>query len=641
MSRIRLLDLVMEGFLSFRDEIELDLEPLEGKTVQIDGRNLDDTLAISNGAGKSNLLEAAAWLLFGKILKNNRYADEVIHKKSSGTWVSGNLEIDGVIYGIFREKPRNKSTILYVEDGDQKELWADATTADKQVELEKLLGWDFDAFRTAVMFGQDFRAFPDLKPSERSKLLSNLRGLEKFDISARKASARAGALEKDKNAVEGELAVLDGRLGELSELAKTAEASQSDFEQNRKAAIVRYQEEKKQVKASKSEQQVRKAKEIAEAKEMTEAAEREWEAAAEKYEEWNAEELEDMYQRAEGERTRISGQITFHKNVIVRLQKDRSKIEALEGSCPTCGQDISSDHVESSLAEVESKLSKEQKLLSEAETELGKARERTQQIRDEKDQCQLAHNNYQAALRKREAARHLLQSAERPADYSQYDERIRRIDEKIAETKNSPNPWAEEKKKLRAKIKEIKTQQKDKKLRIAELEEEIRRYQFWKTGFKKIQLSAFDQIIDAFESAAQSALREYTSDINIRFETERETKGGNVRDEFHIVIEDGTGPISYELYSGGERQKVKLAVSLALADIVEERCGRAFNLIGFDEPNDGLDEAGRDANFAAFQNKANQGRIVLVTDHNAFFTDKFDHSIIVEKKGGASRIVEN
>jgi len=50
-----------EGFLSFYDNFEFNLQNYLGKSIQIDGRNEDESLAQSNGSGKSALLETIIW----------------------------------------------------------------------------------------------------------------------------------------------------------------------------------------------------------------------------------------------------------------------------------------------------------------------------------------------------------------------------------------------------------------------------------------------------------------------------------------------------------------------------------------------------------------------------------------------------
>jgi hypothetical protein len=81
-------------------------------------------------------------------------------------------------------------------------------------------------------------------------------------------------------------------------------------------------------------------------------------------------------------------------------------------------------------------------------------------------------------------------------------------------------------------------------------------FDFWVDGFRKIRMMLFDSMISQLESMAQHYLSEYSSELNILMTTERETRSGTIKDEFHIAIVDGNGDeVSYEMYSGGERQR--------------------------------------------------------------------------------------
>jgi ABC-type lipoprotein export system ATPase subunit len=64
-----------------------------------------------------------------------------------------------------------------------------------------------------------------------------------------------------------------------------------------------------------------------------------------------------------------------------------------------------------------------------------------------------------------------------------------------------------------------------------------------------------------------------------------------------------------------------------------------YNVIAFDEPNDSLDDMGKDTNFDTFQVLSEtEGKAVLVTDHDSLFKDRFDHNIMIIKEKGESVI---
>jgi chromosome segregation ATPase len=82
MTQINLKKMSGNGFLTFFDPFEFNFSDYEGKTLQIDGENKDDEMSKSNGSGKSSLLEAISWGLYGELCRKNRYKDEVIYNRN-------------------------------------------------------------------------------------------------------------------------------------------------------------------------------------------------------------------------------------------------------------------------------------------------------------------------------------------------------------------------------------------------------------------------------------------------------------------------------------------------------------------------------------------------------------------------------
>jgi ABC-type hemin transport system ATPase subunit len=178
------------------------------------------------------------------------------------------------------------------------------------------------------------------------------------------------------------------------------------------------------------------------------------------------------------------------------------------------------------------------------------------------------------------------------------------------------------------------------KKKIQESEESQKYYIALQEGFKKIRIALFQTMIEQLESLVEEYMLRYSSELSIILSTERETRSDTIKEEFNISIVDSNGfKISYEMYSGGERQKVRLSIARALAQFNKDDCDRDFNFICFDEPNDSLDDMGKEVNFETFMELAEvEGKAVFVTDHDANFKSKFHHTILVTKENGASRI---
>lgn len=92
------LHLRLSGFLSYREPVEIDFTTFE--LACISG---------SNGAGKSSLLDAITWALYGKARKQD---DSLIHTLAKSAEVSLIFTYEGNIYRIQRTKIRDKTGML-------------------------------------------------------------------------------------------------------------------------------------------------------------------------------------------------------------------------------------------------------------------------------------------------------------------------------------------------------------------------------------------------------------------------------------------------------------------------------------------------------------------------------------------------
>src|SRR6202142_1511863 len=92
------LQLRISGFLSYRDPVEIDFTGFE--LACISGQN---------GAGKSSLLDAMTWGLFGQARKRDY---SLVNLQSKAAEVVFTFEYEGNVYRVQRALPRGKNTVL-------------------------------------------------------------------------------------------------------------------------------------------------------------------------------------------------------------------------------------------------------------------------------------------------------------------------------------------------------------------------------------------------------------------------------------------------------------------------------------------------------------------------------------------------
>ncbi|MBN1371088.1 MAG: SMC family ATPase [Anaerolineaceae bacterium] len=197
--------LFLNGFLSYQNATELDFSSFE--LACISG---------SNGAGKSSLLDAITWVLFGEA--RSRDDDELINAQVNSAEVELDFEYEGNLYRVKRSKPRGKTSLLEFYLSNPEGGWrvlTEKSVRETENRLRQVLRMDFETFINASFFLQG-RAdqFAQQNPTSRKRILTSVLGLEVWE------TYKTNAAERRKN-VEAEVKSIDAQLAEIeAELAQ-------------------------------------------------------------------------------------------------------------------------------------------------------------------------------------------------------------------------------------------------------------------------------------------------------------------------------------------------------------------------------------------------------------------------------------
>ena len=94
---------------------------------------------------------------------------------------------------------------------------------------------------------------------------------------------------------------------------------------------------------------------------------------------------------------------------------------------------------------------------------------------------------------------------------------------------------------------------------------------------------------------------------------------------------------SIQQCSGGERRRVALALALAYAELVAERCGVKIEMLVLDEPLQQMDEAGA-LSAARLFSRMNFGTVLVVCQANSSLGGIFEAIDTVVKQGDVSHV---
>ncbi len=195
--------LIIQGFLSYQELVEINFENLQ--LASITG---------ANGAGKSSILDAITWSIFGVARARN---DQVINQQSDIAQVVLQFEYERQLFRIRRTKQIDKPMILEFNIWNHEtENWrsiTEHTINETQKRIQATLRMDYDTFINASFFLQGKAdQFTQLSPRVRKEILSNILGLEIWENYLLKTKELRKNLETEQNRLESLLAEIKKEL---------------------------------------------------------------------------------------------------------------------------------------------------------------------------------------------------------------------------------------------------------------------------------------------------------------------------------------------------------------------------------------------------------------------------------------------
>jgi len=169
-------ELTMRGFRSYRDEVTFDLR--DRRLVGVVG---------PIGSGKSTILDAIAFALFGKTPRVQRETRTLINQLADAAHVQLTFEVDGDVWQVTRvlkRKGQGQVQLVRLATDDPEASHEEVVVLERPVRdrIERLLGMDFDTFGRSVLLAQNrFAEFLLASDAPRNAVLKGVFGYERFD----------------------------------------------------------------------------------------------------------------------------------------------------------------------------------------------------------------------------------------------------------------------------------------------------------------------------------------------------------------------------------------------------------------------------------------------------------------------------
>ena len=537
-----------------------------------------------NGEGKSTILDALCFGLFGKPFRNIKKNQLVNSINGKNCVVEVELTISNSHYKIIRGAKPNIFDIFL--NGDL--VNQDAAVKDYQKVLEQqILKLNYKTFTQVVILGSaSFVPFMQLPAGQRREVIEDILDIRVFSL-------MNNLLKEKITETKNEMVDLYNKLKLITEKAKAQQKIIDSLTDTKNQSIKTLQDK---IQSNKDT--------IAEKSELATSL---------------ISQISDLQKDIQNKESILNDIEKCKSNLSKFNQKDSTIDESIEffsnnEVCPSCEQGIKHDHKDSIIQKLnKSKQEHATKtdLLNEALNKLNGQLEKITQINEEITDLNITlstENNAVSMLSKMNGE---LEQEIQDLNSNQGD---------INVEKSTLKAYAEEALKLNG----IKIDV-SKKRNVQDIASVLLRDTGIKTQIIKEYLPAMNKLINMYLSAM---------DFFVKFELDEnfnEVIKSRFRDEF-----------TYASFSEGEKMRIDLAILFTWRQIAKMKNSVNTNLLLLDEIFDSsLDVAGTDY-FLSVMDKLGENNNIFVISHKGdVLLDKFQNNIRFEKTNDFSKIVEN
>ncbi len=615
---IKFHTLHVRNFCSFKEQdIPLDKKGI----ILVLGDNKDESQADSNGSGKSLILEAFCWATWGETIRGESNDNLVNNKVNKNCVVSILFSKGDTTYKVVRH---HKDKTHIKENDIELFINGKEETLSKMQETQLLIN---------SIIGLDFEAFSYLTPGARLKvsqltdkgfkeLLENFTQLDLFEKALLKAKERRDSLKNNEKLILFSIESLNNRILALDEAIEAGNNQYIIDLDQQKSRLLRINEELsklERIDPSLLEDELSFTESSYQhTKEYLHSLQKEYSAMCAEHNKDRT--LYDLLAKFKSKKTDLISQI--------------KKIYSLEGDCPTCLQVLDESHTSKVIPKLEKKLKNIEKniLLTE------------DSIRLKNDEHEAVISKKQNSINKEVEAlnSHTNKLAELRLKISSAKERNKLIDSMEFNKEAFSQPIIKpmqttlltQKSSLEESLKKAKDE-------LVSISKELEIAEFWVDAFSPKGLRSY--VLKNVTPFINKRLNYYCTfltggSMQVSIRTEKLLKNGNIKDDFGIDSVFKNGSKTYKGCSEGEKARVDLVLSLALADLVQNWINVTIPIRFYDETFERVDQSGLNSIVSLLKQDQDKYDTIFVITHNTNFQNFFEEKIIVTKQNGESKL---
>jgi DNA repair exonuclease SbcCD ATPase subunit len=536
-----------------------------------------------NGEGKSTILDALCFALFGKPFRNINKGQLVNSINGKGCLVEIHFSVNNKSYKVIRGIKPNKFEIWV----DDELMNQDAAAKDYQKVLEQqILKLNYKTFTQVVILGSaSFVPFMQLSSAQRREVIEDILDIRIFSTMNQLLKEKANDTKAEIARIENEIANAKTKVEAQNAIIKTISDARSDTLRSIQEKIATGTQEVERTQL----------------------------------------EVDDLIGQIGHLKSKIEGQEKV-KSDLKKAEEIRSKlhnkIETIEQRkefldshdvCPSCEQGIPHEHKHSIISDLDAKVSDQNSKVAELETVLGSLNARLQNINGILEE--ITQKNIELSTKNSAVAIINRQIAELEREVESHKTDTTNLDEEKAKLKSLAED-AMEKIKAKTALQEHRNMEE-----VANL---LLKDSGIKTAIIREYLPVMNKLINKYLQSM---------DAYIHFELDEnfnEMVKSRFRDEF-----------TYASFSEGEKMRIDLAILFTWRQIAKMKNSVNTNLLLLDEIFDSsLDTAGTDY-FLNLMNSFGENSNIFVISHKGDqLFDKFRSVLKFEKRNDFSVIAQ-
>jgi len=574
--------------------------------VLITGVNKDTPKADSNGSGKSLLLDAFCWALWGSTLREYE-ADEVVHRlvgKDCSVSVHCSDDINEYVVTRYRKHTTSKkpNDVEVYQNG--KDISAGITKTTQAI-ITNMIGMSFEVF-CALMPGAGVPV-ASMTDGAIKSLLENMLQITDLAKAKKVTDSRIKENTGELKESQGSLVSLSSERALLQNQLVEYNQALSLFEHTRTQAVAVLDQDIQRLVTS--NQQINQKLAVAQVK-----------AALAGVAYQTEQELGKQLRQ-------VVAKIDQTKGKLLLLNEQIASLEGLGDVCDVCKQDVPDTHVATCKNSVEAD---RQGLFQELNPLVTTRVELNQAVIE----AQEAYAAAQAAVQEAKGYLALILSQE---------DRIRAF-RSTREAKLSEVPtyvgWIAS---HEASITDLNERVEQAQRTVQVRTEDGVYLDFWRQAFSTQGIRNFllDNVTPVLNASAEKYCNDLTDgEMRVTFCTKVQLKDGQTSEKFRINVEQKHGGGSYASNSTGEKERANLVVALCLSDLAVMHSRHNVDFRFYDEAFSGIDASGATAVLSLLTEQRNKYPTVFVVTHEDRFKEAFTKELRMTKENDMSTLSE-